>query len=69
VPDSAWATPAEIAREFRLNRATVYRLIESGKIRATRIGGSWRINRSDVARSTAPEPIGFYNYVRQNQEH
>jgi len=60
-----WATPAEIAKEFRITTQTVYRLLSDGKIRATRIGGSWRINKREVARATAPEPMGFFGYVQR----
>lgn len=63
--ETQWATPAEIAKEFRLTTSTIYRLLAEGKIQATRIGGSWRINRSEVARATAPEPMGFMGYVQQ----
>lgn len=36
-------TPEEAADMLRVHRTTVYRLIESGELRASRIGGQWRI--------------------------
>ncbi|HVC03831.1 MAG TPA: helix-turn-helix domain-containing protein [Candidatus Acidoferrales bacterium] len=52
--DTDWATPSEIAKEYRLSTATIYRLLESGKIQAVRIGGSWRINRAETIRAATP---------------
>lgn len=36
-------TPEEAAELLRVHRTTVYRLIDSGEIKATRVGGQWRI--------------------------
>lgn len=35
--------PEEIAREFRVNRTTVYDWIQSGKLSALKAGGTYRI--------------------------
>lgn len=36
-------TPDEYARERRVSKRTVYRLIKAGKVRAERVGWQWRI--------------------------
>jgi excisionase family DNA binding protein len=41
-------TVAEAATILRVSRATAYRLVESGGLPATRIGGSIRISRDDL---------------------
>ena len=41
-------TVAEAAVELRLSRATAYRLIAADKLPAHRIGGSLRINASEL---------------------
>jgi excisionase family DNA binding protein len=41
-------SPAEIATKLRISRRTVYRLIISGALTATRIGGQWRIDPTSV---------------------
>jgi excisionase family DNA binding protein len=44
-----WFTPAEIAAELRVTRATVYALIRDRQIRATRVGLSLRVRVEDLA--------------------
>jgi len=41
-------TVAEVAEVLRVSRATAYRLVESGELPASRIGGSIRISRDDL---------------------
>jgi excisionase family DNA binding protein len=42
-------TVREVAAELRVCRATVYRFIESGRLRSARMGGSiYRVRRSDL---------------------
>lgn len=43
-------TVAEVAAELRVSTMTVYRLIKSDQLAATRIGKSLRIRRGDVDR-------------------
>lgn len=50
-----YLTPAEVAAQLRVSRGTVYRLIESGLLRARRIGGQWRIPESAVDEVGAEE--------------
>ncbi len=38
----------EVAQLLRLHIKTVYKFAETGVIPATRIGRSWRFNRSDI---------------------
>ena len=37
----------EVAEELRVTKRTVFRYIESGKLKATKIG-QWRITRTDL---------------------
>lgn len=45
-------TPPELAKEYRVGRATVYRWIRHGidgiKLGGQRVGNQWRIGRADV---------------------
>jgi excisionase family DNA binding protein len=41
-------TPSEVAVELRVSAPTVYRLIDRGQLRAARIGGQLRIERTAV---------------------
>lgn len=41
-------TVSEVARLMRVSNMTVYRLIRSGALGATRIGNRYRIRESDV---------------------
>lgn len=59
-------TPAEVALLLKIHRATVYRMVDSGRLRALRVGAStgrrsgMRIPRSAVARvlrPSAPEAV------------
>lgn len=63
-----WATPSELATELRLSVQTIYRLLESGKIRAVRIGGSWRINRSEALRASDAERPSPYQWMRDVED-
>jgi len=49
-------TAAEVGTLLRLDKSTVCRLARDGEIPATKIGGSWRFNREEIAKITqAPE--------------
>lgn len=50
VPDVALLTVSEIATTLRISRASVYRLIRSGQLPATRFGDELRIT-AGAARS------------------
>jgi excisionase family DNA binding protein len=41
-------TVAEVAEAMRVSNMTVYRLIQAGDLRATRVGRSYRLRQSDV---------------------
>jgi len=45
--ESTFVTVDEIARELRVSKMTVYRLIERGDLPATRVGRSIRIKVAD----------------------
>jgi excisionase family DNA binding protein len=47
-PDDPWLTVPEIARALRVGKSSVYRLVDSGDLRAARIGRQLRIRKSDV---------------------
>ncbi|MCB0975880.1 MAG: helix-turn-helix domain-containing protein [Acidimicrobiales bacterium] len=49
-PSTNFLTVAEVAAELRVSTMTVYRLIKSDQLAATRIGKSLRIRRGDVDR-------------------
>jgi len=42
----------EIAIMLGLSERTIFRLMKAGKIRAVRIGGQWRIPKSEVEKYT-----------------
>jgi excisionase family DNA binding protein len=42
-------TPAEVADVMRLNRRTVYKLLESGELRGRKVGRVWRIPESAIS--------------------
>ncbi|MBI4475968.1 MAG: helix-turn-helix domain-containing protein [Acidobacteria bacterium] len=45
---SPFLTLGEVLRYLRVNARTVYRLIRSGELPATRVGRQWRIRESDL---------------------
>lgn len=47
---SPFLTVAEVARELRVSTMTVYRLIKSEELPATRVGKSLRLRADDVER-------------------
>ena len=42
--ENKYLTVEEVAKILRVNKRTVYRLAEKGKIPAIKFGKSWRIN-------------------------
>lgn len=38
--------PDEVAALAKVGRATVYRLIHSGELKAVRVGGQWRVHET-----------------------
>lgn len=47
--DQHWFTISEVATEFHVSAMTVYRLVHSGRLKAKRIGRSFRISRNELA--------------------
>jgi excisionase family DNA binding protein len=47
-PEAELLTPAEVARELRVHRRTVYRWIKAGQLRTVKVGRLLRIYRGDV---------------------
>ncbi len=41
-------TPEQAAEVLAVNRETVYKLLRSGKLKASRIGKLWRISEADL---------------------
>ncbi len=41
-------TPDQVAEFLQLNKNTVYRLIERGELKATKVGRVYRIRKEDV---------------------
>ena len=53
----AFRTPEEAAELLRVHRTTIYRLIDSGEIKAIRIGGQWRISETALTELLGHPPI------------
>lgn len=47
-PMARYLTVAEVARRLRVSNMTVYRLVNSGQLPATRVGRGYRIRTDDV---------------------
>ena len=43
-----WLTPEDIAGELRVNKMTVYRMLEAGTITAYRFGRLYRVKPEDL---------------------
>jgi excisionase family DNA binding protein len=43
-------TPGEVATTLRVSQATISRAIRSGRLKAFRVGGQWRILSSELGR-------------------
>ena len=52
---SRFLTVAELAQQLRVSNMTVYRLVQSGQLPATRVGRSYRIREEDVDRYLAEQ--------------
>ncbi len=52
---SEYLSLKEVADLLRLSERTLYRHVKSGKLPAAKIGGQWRVRKSDVDR-LFPEP-------------
>ena len=52
---SRFVTVAEVAGQLRVSNMTVYRLVQSGQLPATRVGRSYRIREADVDRYLAQQ--------------
>lgn len=61
--NSPFLTLGEVLRYLRVNDRTVYRLIRSRELPATRIGRQWRIHRSDLERFIEAQRVGLPNIV------
>ena len=46
--DSEFLAPKEVAAELRCHQDLVYKLIRGGELPAYRVGGLWRVKRSDL---------------------
>ena len=46
--DDRLLTVREVAARMRVSNMTVYRLIQAGDLRATRVGRSYRLRQGDV---------------------
>lgn len=57
-----WLTVLEVAKQLRISDESVYRLARTGRLRAVRIGGLWRISADAVREFLAAnqqEPLPF----------
>jgi len=54
VPHKTYLRVDEVADYFSLSKRTVYRLIESRKLKSVRIGSSLRIHVSEILRHENP---------------
>jgi excisionase family DNA binding protein len=48
-----WLTPEQVGEELKVHPATVRLWIRGGRLRATRVGRSWRVRRSEIDRVLA----------------
>lgn len=48
--DDPFMTTAELAKTFSVSRKTIERWINSGKLKGTKIGHNWRVQRSEMIR-------------------
>ena len=46
--ENDYLTPREVINILDIGRNTFYKLVNSGKLPATRIGKLWRVKRSDI---------------------
>lgn len=63
---SPFLTLGEVLRYLRVNSRTVYRLIRSGELPASRIGRQWRIRRSDFERWLEAQRVGSPAVVKRD---
>lgn len=54
-PRSRFVTVGEVADQLRVSNMTVYRLVQSGRLPAVRVGRSYRIREEDVDRYLADQ--------------
>lgn len=47
-PNDRLLTVAEVAEALRVSTMTIYRMVKSGQLPATRVGRSYRFRRADV---------------------
>lgn len=47
-PGTPYLTPAEAAKILRVDRRTIYEWLRSGKLKAVKFGGAWRIPRKSI---------------------
>ena len=45
---NTWPTLDELARYLKLSRTNLYRMVQQGKIPASKIGFQWRFNRMEI---------------------
>lgn len=50
VPMSQWLRPTDVAVKLDVSLRTAYRLIESGELRSTKVGGSYRVHPDAISR-------------------
>jgi excisionase family DNA binding protein len=46
--DGEFLAPKEVAAELRCHQDLVYKLLRTGELPAYRVGGLWRVKRSDL---------------------
>ncbi len=45
---NTWLTLDELAKYLKLSRTNLYRMVQQGKIPASKIGFQWRFNRMEI---------------------
>ena len=51
--EDSFLTPKDLQRELKIGASLAYRLLKSGAIPSLRVGGVYRIRRTDLDRLTA----------------
>jgi excisionase family DNA binding protein len=65
ISDEVYRT-SEVARILKVSRVTLSRAIQSGKLKAFRVGGQWRVLGSEVVRYIQTETARSLPDRRQN---
>jgi excisionase family DNA binding protein len=55
--EDSFLTPKDLQRELKIGQNLAYRLLKSGAVPSLRVGGVYRIRRSELERLTASSAL------------